>query len=100
MLKTRDAQRTMLMTSLVRAAQGAILISGTPITTRPIDAWSQASNPTGTHQGTRIQQCSSKFMMHDDYTHLHGIVLNPRLLLLALLNVECIACQAPFGRLH
>ncbi|WIA08961.1 hypothetical protein OEZ85_008376 [Tetradesmus obliquus] len=40
-LKNKDAQRTQAVTSLVRGARRAVLLTGTPLLSRPIEAWSQ-----------------------------------------------------------
>lgn len=40
-LKNKDAQRTQAVSTLVRGAAVAVLITGTPLLSRPIEIWSQ-----------------------------------------------------------
>jgi SWI/SNF-related matrix-associated actin-dependent regulator 1 of chromatin subfamily A len=40
-LKNKDAQRTQCMRRLVTGAKRAMLLTGTPLLSRPIEAWSQ-----------------------------------------------------------
>lgn len=40
-LKNKDAQRTQAVGRLVRGARVAMLLTGTPLLSRPIEAWSQ-----------------------------------------------------------